>query len=454
MLKFLKAFERSLFVLVKLLLILVLFVIFYSFYYEYSEELRRGINRVSFITATTFIIVCYAMMRLYGGFAIGTKRTKEIILSMILAIFITDGFTYIQFCVMEKKVMKFAVLVAIFLVQCLVIAVLSKLSNNLYFYINKPKKLLIIHNDQVKTDIVLKKLKRYQNRFVIERVMKTEDEQLHRSVRAVDTVMIIGLMPNEKEYIAEYCYKRGKQVYIVPEVSDILVNNCEHVLIDDISILGYENKGLSIEQKIIKRIFDIVLSSLALIIVSPLMLVVAVAVKLQDKGPVFYKQERTTERGRTFNVLKFRTMIVDAEKNGAVLASKNDMRITKVGDFLRKTRIDELPQLINIIKGEMSIVGPRPERKAIAREYEKDLPEFSYRLRVKAGLTGLAQIMGKYNTTPKDKLVLDLMYIEKYSFILDLRIILQTLVVCLIPERTEGVEQIVDDLNNSQDINF
>lgn len=445
MLKLLKLFERSLFIVIKLLLIFVLFFIFYIFYYEYSAELQRGVNRVSFITSTTFIVLCYALMRLYGGFAIGSKRTKEIILSMFIAVGLTDIFTYIQFCVMEKQIMKIAVLVAVLMVQYLVIIVLSKLANNLYFYLNKPKKLLIIHNNEQKLNEILNKLKKYQNRFVVDKIMKTSDQYIHRSIRSADTVMLIGLFPSDTAYIIEYCYKRNKQIYIVPEISDILINNCEHQLIDDVSMLGYDNKGLTIEQRIIKRLFDLFFSTLALIVVSPVMAVVALTIKLYDGGPVFYKQERTTEKGKLFNVLKFRTMIVDAEKNGAVLASKNDNRITKVGDFLRKTRLDELPQLLNIIKGDMSIVGPRPERQVIAREYERDLPEFSYRLRVKAGLTGLAQIMGKYNTTPKDKLVLDLMYIEKYSFILDLRIILQTIVVCLIPEKTEGVENNTDE---------
>ena len=154
---------------------------------------------------------------------------------------------------------------------------------------------------------------------------------------------------------------------------------------------------------------------------------------------VFYKQERTTIDGRVFNVLKFRTMVEDAEKDGAVLAAKNDDRITKVGGFLRKTRLDEIPQLLNIIAGDMSIVGPRPERQELNEEYEKGLPEFSYRLRVKAGLTGLAQIEGNYNTSPKDKLTLDLMYIENYSLKLDFKIMLRTLVVVFLPHKSDGV---------------
>ena len=165
-------------------------------------------------------------------------------------------------------------------------------------------------------------------------------------------------------------------------------------------------------------------------IFAPIMLLVALAIKLEDGGPVFFKQKRMTRNGREFDILKFRSMIVDAEKYaGAVLATDNDPRITKVGKFIRATRMDEFPQLLNILKGDMSVVGPRPEMIENVSKYTAELPEFSYRLKVKGGLTGYAQIVGKYNTSPKDKLVLDLMYIEKYSLWLDFKLIMQTVTV-------------------------
>ena len=153
-------------------------------------------------------------------------------------------------------------------------------------------------------------------------------------------------------------------------------------------------------------------------------------------------QKRLTIDGRVFEVYKFRSMIVDAEKDGvARLASKNDNRITPIGKFIRAVRLDELPQLLNILKGDMSIVGPRPERPEIAKEYEKTMPEFAYRLKVKAGLTGYAQILGKYNTTPRDKLLLDMMYIEKYSLFLDIKLMLMTIKILFMSESTEGIDE-------------
>lgn len=439
MFKLIKGFQKSLFVFIKVALVLILFAIFYVFFLGESEELRRSINRVSAIVSSTYLLVCYIMIRVYGGFAIGRKRTKEIVLSMVLAVGMTDLFTYAQLCIMEKRVMPPQILLGVLVVHVFAVLVLTKVSNDLYYAMNPPKNLLIIHDNPEMLLRFSKKLKSYLNQFKIEKIMRYDEEQLHRSIRAAQSVMLIDVPGEAKEYICEYCYKRGKEVYFTPGMADIVINNAEHELIDDISMFSYRSEGLTLEERMVKRSFDLLLSLIATIITAPVMLIEALAIKLEDGGPVFYRQERTTLGGKPFDVLKFRTMIVDAERNGAVLAAKNDSRITKVGAFLRKTRLDELPQLLNILKGDMSIVGPRPERKIIADEYEKDLPEFGYRLRVKAGLTGLAQILGKYNTTPRDKLVLDLLYIEKYSLKLDLKIMFQTVVVVLTPERTEGV---------------
>ena len=173
------------------------------------------------------------------------------------------------------------------------------------------------------------------------------------------------------------------------------------------------------------------------------MIAVSIAIKAYDGGPVFYKQCRLTKDGKTFMVHKFRSMKVDAEKDGVARLSTGDKddRVTPIGHFIRKVRLDELPQLLDILKGDMSIVGPRPERPEIAAQYEKELPEFALRLQAKAGLTGYAQVYGKYNTTPYDKLQMDLMYIAKPSFIEDLRIIFATIKILFMPESTEGISE-------------
>ena len=206
-------------------------------------------------------------------------------------------------------------------------------------------------------------------------------------------------------------------------------------------MLFLRNPGLTNEKRLYKRLLDIVGSFCGILVLSPVFLVTALAIWAYDRKNVFYTQERLTIDGKVFKVLKFRSMIVDAERNGAQLATVDDDRITPVGKIIRKLRIDEIPQLFNVLKGDMSLVGPRPERPEIAAEYEKSMPEFAYRLKAKAGLTGYAQVYGKYNTTAYDKLLMDLIYIENYSFLLDLKLMILTLRVVMMPDKTEGIQK-------------
>ena len=207
-----------------------------------------------------------------------------------------------------------------------------------------------------------------------------------------------------------------------------------------VNALLSRNLGLSVDQRFFKRLLDLVVSGLMIVLLSPLMLLIAIAVRACDGGPALYTQERLTWKGRTFRICKFRSMYVNSEKDGARLASQHDERITPVGKVLRNLHLDELPQLFNVFAGDMSLVGPRPERKEIMRQYEKEIPEFYYRLKVKAGLTGYAQVYGKYNTTPYDKLKLDLFYIENYSFLLDIKMLLMTVKIFFQKEVSEGVD--------------
>ena len=221
-----------------------------------------------------------------------------------------------------------------------------------------------------------------------------------------------------------------------------MIRSSETIDLFDTTLFLMRNSGISFEQRLIKRIMDIIISLVVLVITSPIMLLVAVAIKLYDGGPVFFIQERCTKDGKVFKIHKFRSMIVDAEKEGkAIPATENDPRITPVGRFIRKTRIDELPQMIDILQGNMSVVGPRPERVEHVKAYTKEIPEFSYRLKVKGGLTGYAQIYGKYNTTAYDKLKLDLMYIQNYSVLMDVRLIFMTIKIMLLKESTEGFDE-------------
>ena len=222
-------------------------------------------------------------------------------------------------------------------------------------------------------------------------------------------------------------------------MTDIIMKGATDICLFDTPLMLVRSRGLNLTQRFFKRFMDIVISLLAMVVAAPIMLIIACLIKIEDGGPIFYKQERVTRGGKHFDILKFRSMIVDAEKyNVAQLAEENDPRITKVGRVIRATRLDELPQILNILKGDMSVVGPRPERRELIERYEKEIPEFNYRLKVKGGLTGYAQVYGKYNTSPYDKLRLDLMYIENYSLLLDIKLILMTVRIIFKKESTEG----------------
>ncbi len=266
-------------------------------------------------------------------------------------------------------------------------------------------------------------------------------DYIKERMREYHTVILGDIPSHERNQLVKYCFEQNIRCYCSPKISDIMIMSSEKIHMFDTPLLLFRNRGLTVEQQAYKRCFDLVCSLLGLVVASPVMLIIALLIKLYDGGPVLYTQDRLTKDGRVFQVYKFRSMRVDSEKAGARLAMKDDDRITPVGRVLRNIHFDELPQLFNIIKGDMSLVGPRPERPSIAAEYTKEIPEFSYRLKVKAGLTGYAQVFGKYNTTPYDKLKLDLTYIENYSFLLDLQLIATTFKIVFQKENAEGVEQ-------------
>lgn len=264
-----------------------------------------------------------------------------------------------------------------------------------------------------------------------------------KKLNEVDTVFLSGIHSHDRNIILKYCIEHNVRVYVVPRVGDVLMSGAQQVHLFHLPMLRVGRYEPTPEYLFVKRLIDLMMAGVATVILSPIMVITAIAIKAYDKGPVFYKQTRLTKDGKEFGVLKFRSMKVNAEKDGVARLSsgENDPRITPVGRIIRKCRIDELPQLLNILKGDMTIVGPRPERPSIAADYEKVMPEFHLRLQAKAGLTGYAQVYGKYNTTPYDKLLMDLMYISHPSLLEDLMIMFATVKILFMPESTEGVEE-------------
>lgn len=307
----------------------------------------------------------------------------------------------------------------------------------------KPKDVMVLASKEESNEIVKNILRDRNNIDKIKYVCFEVIKEAYQLIDNVDAVYLgNSISQDEKTNIIEYCAERNKTAYIVPGFFEINLINTKVQQISDFFILKVDDLRLTLEQRIAKRLLDIIMSSLILILMSPVLLVVAVAIKLYDRGPVFYKQERVTKGNRTFDLLKFRSMIVDAEKHtGPVLATDKDPRITPVGRLLRAARLDEFPQFINVLKGDMSIVGPRPERPFFVNQFNREIAEYKFRTFVKAGITGLAQVAGRYTTEPENKAKYDLYYIKNYSFLLDLKIILNTIKVVFIRESSQGVAE-------------
>lgn len=441
----LRKLENSIVFMLKLLMHVLLFWSFYGMYAIKNWQLLN-ISRTSGVVLATYFIMSYMFANIYGRYDIGKRKSKPIMHSLILTMAFTDTISMLMLSVMntnERNNKTFeleqpGLLLVIFLVQFFIIWIFAYGGNKLYFTLFDPEDCIIITSSQRSLNEVIKGIRKYKLQYNVSKISDYRDVMLKEYINQHDTVFIYDVPIKERTAIVEYCYQNMKNVFFNPDMHDVIETNAKHIILDDISMLGNFSKGLTLEQKIIKRISDVVISVIALIVTSPLMLISIIAIKLEDGGSIIFKQNRATQGGKIFSVYKLRTMKEDVENYSVV---ENDERVTKVGRFLRKYRVDEIPQFINVLKGDMSVVGPRPEMLANIFNYTSVLPEFEYRLRVKAGITGYAQIAGKYNTSPKDKLILDLMYIEEYSLWLDIKLLFQTALVILKKDSTEAFKK-------------
>jgi len=314
------------------------------------------------------------------------------------------------------------------------------LCNRIYYRVNPPRQMLLIHGDRPFDEVYNKISSRSEKYEIIKRIhCNAGEEKLKQVISNHEAVILHDLSASLRNHLIKYCYENSIRVYVTPKLYDILIRGASDMDLFDTPFLLMRNRGLTGYPAFIKRAMDLAISITCLIITAPIMLLIVILMKCFDRGPVLYRQTRLTLNGKEFQILKFRSMYTDAEKDSIRLMSKGDDRITPIGRVLRRTHLDELPQLFNIIKGDMSFVGPRPERPEIAEIYMTEIPEFSYRLKMKAGLTGYAQVYGKYNSTPYDKLKLDLTYIQNYSVFLDLKLLLLTGKTLFIPDHAEGV---------------
>lgn len=379
---------------------------------------------------------------------IGYLKNGEVIFSQAFASLAADVLLYAQLSIMAKQFFVPQCFIYMLVGQLVIILVWNNIAYWIYKSVFPPRKMLLVHGDRPIESIVAKFQSRKDKYEIVQFVHVSDGlEEVCRIItegygrKEFNAVVIWDIPSQERNALMKYCYAWSIRVYMMPKITDVIIRGTEELHLFDTPILLTREYSLTVEQRFAKRLIDLVFALLLFLLTSPIMLITAIAVKLYDGGPVLYKQVRCTQDRRQFKILKFRSMRVDAEKDGvARLARKHDDRITPIGKFIRKVRIDELPQLINIIRGDMSFIGPRPERPEIIAQYMEMMPEFAYRMKVKAGLAGYAQVYGKYNTTPYDKLKLDLTYIENYSTWLDLQLMLLTLKVLFWPDSTEGVE--------------
>ena len=417
----------------------LLFYYTYIHHYPAANFYLKG--NVLFFVVYSAILVLF--MTIYGSFSVRKYRTRELVFAFGLSSFFTDAIAYFLMCMIAKALLPPKYVIFTLLAQCLIETGIFILARILADRLEPTTPALLIVTEKDAEESVRNKFDRRRTRYYIDRVVSTDLpwDELCEIMRSYGTVV---LLPMEKELrcrIMDDCFWHGVEVLLKPDMQDIMVNCADTVIMSDVPLCAVHTGNYDRGYLTAKRVLDIVASVCGLIICSPIFLAVAIAIKIQDGGPVFYRQKRLTLNGKPFYLTKFRSMVVNAESaTGAVLAGKSDSRITKVGAFLRATRIDELPQLLNILNGDMTLVGPRPERPEFYQKYCAEYPEFAYRLRAKAGLTGYAQLYGKYNTTFADKALLDMYYIQKASFLWDLQLIFYTLKIIFVKESTEGVE--------------
>lgn len=436
-------YKRMIHLTASLVLVALLVSIYMGFWYKLISP-STGVwywRRGNWVIMGLYTVILLFFVTMYGGFRLGDLEKGNVIYSQILSMLFVNFITYIQIALLAYRFPEMWIFLLLMICDAVIIVAWTNIYAAIYQRLFPPRRLLLVYGQPHALDL-LGKLRQREDRYKIEKIVSAEigEEPILAMADSYDGVMLCDIPTPVRNFILKACFEKSIRVYMTPKISDILVRNSTEMHTFDTPLLLSRNNGLTMEQQFGKRCLDIAVSVLLIIIASPIMLLTALAVKLYDKGSVFYKQKRLTIDGREFYVYKFRSMRMDAEKDGvARLASEHDDRITPVGKLIRMTRIDELPQLWNVLKGDMSLVGPRPERPEIAAEYETWLPQFKSRLKVKAGLTGYAQIYGKYNTTPYDKLKLDLTYIQNYSFVMDLKLLMLTVKILFMKESTEGV---------------
>ena len=438
-----KGFVRVAETLLEIIVLTLAYYIVWMNGYDLAYFAYKG----KYVLMGVYAVLLYALFLNSECTMFGQLHRGDLIMGQIISICLVNAITYLQLCLIANGILSLTPMLALTAVDIVTAIVLILLYTSLYHRLYAPHDMLLIFGHRRGVELKIKMDAR-KDKYNISGLISSDEgfDKIIQEIPKYDAVVLNDVPAQLRNDLLKYCYRYRVRTYVSPKLTDIMLRGARNITLFDTPLLLVKGTGLTPAERVSKRAMDIVVSAIALLLLSPLMLLVSAAIKLEDGGPVFFRQKRLTRHGREFDILKFRSMVVDAEKYaGAVLATDNDPRITRVGRIIRPFRIDELPQLLNILKGDMSIVGPRPERRVIADEYCKDIPEFAYRLKVRAGLTGYAQIYGKYNTSAYDKLRLDLMYIENYSLLLDIKLMILTIRILFSKESTEGVDKAAEN---------
>lgn len=391
-----------------------------------------------------FGLFYYSISHLYNGYSVPISRIYELVYSQTLAACLSDGLLYLMILLINRHYITFLPFLPTLVLQFFLIVGWTVAAHQWYFHQFPPKKTVVILGQGQNVDALVKQYG-MDVHFDVQSVVPVEEclKDLPGTIGQAEVVFCCGLHSHNRNLVTKYCVAHKIGTYVIPRIGDVIMDSARKVHLFHLPMMAVQRYNPSPEYLILKRAYDIALSLVALVLFAPIMAVVAAAIKATDGGDIFYRQARLTKDGKVFQVLKFRSMRMDAEKDGIARLStgENDPRVTKVGRFIRAVRFDELPQLLNILKGDMAIVGPRPERPAISAQYAQAMPEWNLRLQAKCGLTGYAQVYGQYNTTPYDKLLLDLMYIAKPSLFEDFKIIFATVKILFMKESTAGVAE-------------
>ena len=398
----------------------------------------------NYIVLLLYTAYLYFLCRIYQSFKFGALSRSEIILSWVLCLMVANILQYFVLSLLETTLLPVAGFLMVFAAQIIAVTPLTIIIDKLYYYLNPVQKAIIVYGDEVKVLEYSGIFEKHRKKLEISTAVPQDEpiQTLREYIDDSDSVLFLDVDELIRGQLLEYCFRHNKRSYILPTFSDVLVNTSEISWISNAPMFLPKSPEPDLGTRFVKRCIDVLFSLIAIAALSWLMLIIWVAIFLGDRHGAIYKQVRVTKGGRLFTLYKFRSMRPDAEDDGIPrLTSRDDKRITPIGRFIRKTRIDELPQLFNVMGGSMSLVGPRPERPEIAEQYEKLYPNFPLRTKVKAGITGFAQIHGRYDTAPEEKLFLDIMYIEKFSIWQDFRLMLQTLKVFFKPSSTEGIPE-------------